>query len=36
MVINEITSSELNEFPLKIIDISFTEMKNSCGNVLCI
>jgi len=35
-VIEELTSSELNDFPRKIIDISLEEVGNMCGNIICV
>lgn len=35
-VVEELTSSELNNFPRKIIDISMSEVEHMCGNIICV
>lgn len=36
MVVEELTSTHLNEFPKKIIEISLDEVNNMCGNIICV
>lgn len=35
-VVEEITSSELNKYPKKLLEISLDEVNNMCGNIICV